>query len=36
MPTDQQQNKLEDFSTTGEAVGGVVVGLNNFNFSKIS
>nr|CAD2181689.1 unnamed protein product [Meloidogyne enterolobii] len=25
MPTDQQQSKVEDFSTTGEAVGGVVV-----------
>jgi hypothetical protein len=25
MPTDQQHSKVEDFSTTGEAVGGVVV-----------
>lgn len=27
---EQQQNKVEDFSTTGEAVGGVVVGEENF------
>uniref|UniRef100_A0A1I8C1G7 Fmp27_GFWDK domain-containing protein n=1 Tax=Meloidogyne hapla TaxID=6305 RepID=A0A1I8C1G7_MELHA len=36
MPTDQQQSKVEDFSTTGEAVGGVVVdnGTTSINSSS--
>ena len=35
MSNEQQQSKVEDFSTTGEAVGGVVVGGKAFLLSLI-